>query len=177
MNPFELFQSRRCIRSYTGAPVSDGELQKILQAANTAPTAMGQYENVHLTVITNAKLLAEIEAACAEFMGQPGSHPLYGAPTLVVASSRFPSEAMANPAYSDAAILVHTMSLAATALGVGCCYIWGAVVALSGRPELVKALGLPEGFVPCCGLVLGQSEEGYAPREIPQNRIGVNYVG
>lgn len=78
MNPFELFQSRRCIRSYTGAPVSDGELQKILQAANTAPTAMGQYENVHLTVITDAKLLAEIEAACAEFMGQPGSHPLYG---------------------------------------------------------------------------------------------------
>ena len=69
------------------------------------------------------------------------------------------------------------MSLAATALGVGCCYIWGAVVALSSRPELVKALGLPEGFVPCCGLVLGQSEEGYAPREIPQNRIGVNYVG
>ena len=32
MNPFELFQSRRCIRSYTGAPVSDGELQEILQA-------------------------------------------------------------------------------------------------------------------------------------------------
>ena len=108
---------------------------------------------------------------------RPGSHPLYGAPTLVVASSRFPGEAMANPAYSDAAILVHTMSLAATALGVGCCYIWGAVVALSSRPELVKALGLPEGFVPCCGLVLGQSEEGYAPREIPQDRIGVNYVG
>ena len=106
MNPFELFQSRRCIRSYTGAPASDGELQKILQAANTAPTAMGQYENVHLTVITDAKLLAEIEAACAEFMGQPGSHPLYGAPTLVVASSRFPGEAMANPAYSDAAMHV-----------------------------------------------------------------------
>lgn len=177
MNPFELFQSRRCIRSYTGAPVSDEDLQKILQAANTAPTSMGEYENVHLTVITDPKLLAEIESACAEFMGQPGSHPLYGAPTLVVASSKFPSEAMANPAYSNAAILVHTMSLAATALGVGCCYIWGAVVALSGRPELVQALGLPEGFVPCCGLALGQSEEGYTPREIPQDRIGVNYVG
>ena len=34
MNPFELFQSRRCIRSYTGAPVSDGELQKKIGRAH-----------------------------------------------------------------------------------------------------------------------------------------------
>ena len=42
MNPFELFQSRRCIRSYTGAPGPRRGLEEDLQAAHNPPPPQGE---------------------------------------------------------------------------------------------------------------------------------------
>lgn len=45
---------------------------------------------------------------------KPDMHPLYNAPTLIVVSSKKPEPMMENVAYSNAAIMVHNMALAAT---------------------------------------------------------------
>lgn len=68
------------------------------------------------------------------------------------------------------------MALAAVGLGVGCCHIWGAVMALDANPELVKKLELPEGFTPLCAIALGESQEVYRERHIPEDRISVQTI-
>ena len=171
MNTMETIYSRKAVRSYTGESITKEELEMILKAANASPVGMGQFDSLHLTVITNKELLGKIEKATAAMFGKPEMHPLYNAPMLVLVSSKEPAPMMENVVYSNAAIMVHNMALAATELGVGSCYIWGAVAAASHNPEILAELKLPEGFIPCCAICLGKTEENYELKEIPANRI------
>ena len=168
----ETICSRKSVRSYTGENITAEELEVILKAANASPVGMGQFDSLHLTVITNKDLLAKIEASAAAMFGKPDMHPLYGAPTLILVSSRKPAPMMENVAYSNAAIMAHNMALAATELGVGTCYIWGAIAAVSRNPEVLAELKLPEGFMPCCAMFFGKTDVAYECREIPENKIG-----
>lgn len=172
MNTIETICNRKSIRSYTGENITQDELNTILKAANASPVGMGEFDSLHLTVITNKDLLNAIEETTAAMFNKPDMHPLYNAPTLIVVSSKKPEPMMENVAYSNAAIMVHNMALAATELGVGNCYIWGAVIAASHNPEILSKLKLPEGFIPCCAISLGKTEETYEPREIPADKIG-----
>ena len=171
MDTMETICSRKTIRSYTGEAITADELNVILKAANAAPVGMGQYESLHLTIITDTDLLNKIDTAGAVMFGQPDVHPLYGVPTLVLISSKKPDPMMENVVFSNAAIVAHNMALAATDLGVGSCYIWGAIAALSGSVELLKELNLPENFIPCCAIGLGKTDCTYEMRDIPENRI------
>ena len=83
---------------------------------------------------------------------------------------------MENIAFSNAAIVVHNMVLAATELGLGACYLWGATDALSMQAELIAELDLPEDFIPCCAVGIGKANEIYSIREIPHNRITKNVI-
>lgn len=108
--------------------------------------------------------------------GKQDMHPLYGAPVFILVSTKTPAKMMENVAFSNAAIIAHNMALEATELGIGTCYIWGAVAAITTSPDLVKELNLPEAFIPCCGIVLGKTDYKYELREIPENRISQNTV-
>lgn len=171
MTMMETICSRKSVRSYTGENITTEELEVILKAANASPVGMGQFDSLHLTVITNKDLLAKIEASAAAMFGKPDMHPLYGAPTLILVSSRKPAPMMENVAFSNAAIMAHNMALAATELGVGTCYIWGAVAAMSRNPEVLAELKLPEGFIPCCAMCFGKNDVAYEVKEIPENKI------
>ena len=176
MNTLEAIYSRKSIRSYTGESITNEELNTILKAANASPVGMGQFESLHLTVITNKELLGKIKAVTAAMFGKPDMHPLYGAPTLILVSSKKPAPMMENVAYSNAAIMVHNMSLAATELGVGSCYIWGATAALSRNAEILAKLDLPEDFIPCCAIALGKTDCTYEMRDIPENKIAKTII-
>ena len=171
MNTIEAICSRKSIRSYTGESITAEELDTILKAANASPVGMGQFDSLHLTIITNPALLSDIEKATAAMFGKPDMHPLYNAPMLILVSSRKPAPMMENVVYSNAAIMVHNMALAATELGIGSCYIWGAIAAISHQPAILSELKLPEGFIPCCAICLGKTEATYELREIPTDRI------
>lgn len=175
-NFFNTIFKRRTIRSYNGEDLTNEELDLILKSANASPVGMGQYENVHLTIIKNKDLLAKIDKAGAKMFGKPDMHPLYNVPTLVVISSKNLGEAMANVSHSNCAIIAHNMALTATELGIGSVYIWGATMALSKDEELVQELNLPKDFFPCCALGLGKTNEKYEEREIPKNRISQNII-
>lgn len=177
MSMMETICKRKSVRSYTGEQITENELQFILKAANAAPIGMGKYEDVHLTIITNSELLKEIDIAGAAMLGKPDAHTLYGAPMLILVSAKMPSvKAMENVVFSNAAIVVQNMALAATELGIGVCHIWGATTALANSPEILKKLNLPEGFAPCCAVTLGKTEFNYENRDIPMDRISQNTI-
>ena len=177
MNTMDTICKRKSVRTYTGEQITEEQLHTILKAANAAPVGMGRYEDMHLTVITNAELLGKIDAAGAAMLGKPDAHALYGAPMLIVVSAKLPPvKMMENVVYSGAAIIVQNMALAATELGVGACHIWGATTALANTPDLCRELDLPEGFTPCCAVALGKTEYVYEQREIPIDMIATNVI-
>lgn len=169
-----VLNTRKSIRSYTGEPISKEQLDNILTAAYEAPIGMGKYDSIHLTVVTNKDLLDEIDQNAAKFFGDPSFHPLYGAPTLIVVSSKD----QGNVASANVGIIIQNMSLAAVDEGVGHCDIYGATVALTQNKELLLKLNLPEGYTPLGSIALGLSDEKYEKREIPaKHKYGMNEIG
>ena len=168
--------SRRSIRSYTGEMPNDEELDLILKAVYASPVGMGRYDSLHVTVVKSADYLARLEAAAGAQLGKENYHPLYGAPVLLIFSSIFPGIPTDNSSYSNCAILSQNAALAATALGLGACHIWGAIRALNKEPQLLAELKLPEGFAPCCALALGRTKETYEERAVKANRINTVYM-
>lgn len=170
MDFMTLLENRRSIRSFTGETISDDSRKKILFAANASPVGLGKYDSVHLTVVKDKELLAELEKNTADMFKAYDRSFLYNAPELIIVSTA----AADNVGYSNAAIIAHDMALAAVDEGVGVCHIWGCIVALSTNPELIKKLHIPEGFTPACAVAVGKTNETYTKREIPENRIQIN---
>lgn len=167
-----ILDTRKSIRSFTGENISEKSLKNILHAANVSPVGMGKYDSIHLTVVQDKNILAEIEKTTANIFKVENRSFLYGAPELIIVST----SATDNVGYSNAAIIAHDMVLAAVNENVGACHIWGCMIALSTNPELMKKLSLPEGFTPTCAVALGKTEDSYTEREIPEERININYI-
>ncbi len=175
MNTMEALFSRKSVRSYTGEAITPEQEALILKAANAAPVGMGQYETVHLTIIKDRELLSEIDSTAATMMNRPDASPLYGAPELIIVSAKM-TPGMEKVGHANAAMIDHNMAIAATELGVGCVYIYGAIAAIIETPELLAKLHLPEGFVPSAGLAVGVTDYTYTEREIPTDRISQNTI-
>lgn len=172
MNTLDTIYSRRTIRNFNGKAISEQELSEILKSAYAAPVGRAMYDSLSITVVTNKDLLLKWEQYMANAVGNPDMHPFYGAPTVILVSS----VGDGNVNYSNAAILVQNMALAATDMGIGACHIWGAVGALNGNAELVKELKVPDGMTPCCAIALGYFDGKYEIHDIPENRIRTEYV-
>jgi nitroreductase len=175
MKTFENLFSRRSIRTYNGENLTEEELSLILKAAYASPVGRALFDTLNLTVITNRDYLNKWEDYCES---ESGHRPFYGAPTVILVSSLIPSTDLksVNVNFSNAAITVQNMATAATELGVGSCHIWGAVRFLNDNGELLEELDLPEGFVPCCAITLGHTDEKYELRNVPENKIRTNFV-
>ena len=172
METLQTIFSRKSVKTYTGEPVSQDKRDTVIKAALSSPVGMGKFENVHLTVIENKELLTAIDRNAAEFFGDPARTPLYNAPILVVVST--PNQGNVDSA--NAAMVVHNMCLAAIELGMGSCAIYGATKALSANEELVAKLNLPEGFVPTGSAIFGPTEATFELRDIPMDKMAVNYI-
>lgn len=176
MNIFDVLYSRKSVRTYTGNPPTEEQLKEILKAAWASPVAMARFEDMHLTVIKDEKILSAIEENMTKVVGKE-VHPLYGAPLLILVSVRPKQKNVENNEYSSAAMIVHNMSLAATALGLGSCDIWGCIRVANDNADIVKMYQLPEGFVAACGIIIGTTTESFPLRVIPENKISTDFIG
>lgn len=175
METLEALCSRKSVRNYTGEPVSDRELELLIYAAQASPVVMADFNKFQLTVITNVNLLDKIEAAGRRLVRGAFKHPLYGAPMMILVSAQiFPGRE--NTMYSSAAMIVHNMALEATELGIGSCCIWYPIAATLARPDILNRLNLPEGFEPCCSLIVGKTEETFPQREVLVNRMRMTSI-
>ena len=168
--------SRRSIRKYTGEKISDDELKTILKAAYAAPVGSGAYDTLQLSVVTNEKIIEDINSAAAHMFGRPDARLLYGAPMIIIVSTKVEQGALANATYSNVATIIQNMALAAVDLGIGACHIWGALTAFASNSTLIGTLQTPEGYQPCGGLILGKTTEKYELRDIPDGRIKTVFI-
>jgi len=161
MDTLKAIELRRSIRSYLQKTVEDDKIEQLLAAGNNAPK-VGYF---HITVIENTDVLKEInDRALFSYknsgdkllMGRAaveGYQPLYSAPLLFLFSAP-----MANPYnVANTSCAAANITIAATALGLGSCYILSPLLGIKGNGELIKKIGIPFGYSPICGVVVGYS--------------------
>jgi nitroreductase/NAD-dependent dihydropyrimidine dehydrogenase PreA subunit len=162
---------RRSVREFKEQPVSRETLEELLDVARRAPTAIN-LQNLHWIVVPDA---AKVKAISAEIVNWLREHAvghaaeavarwdegydgvLRGAPTVVVACA----PADSNWGAEDSAIALSFLELAAVARGVGACWAGFLTRVAAAHPPVRELLGVPEGYVVCGGLMLGQPKYKY----------------
>lgn len=165
---------RHSCRDYTDAQITEDELNTLLTAAVASPIGRALYENMHLTVIQDPAFLTKWTEEFRKVANDPNANPLYGGRTWIVVSSKADTGEIA---FANAACMVENMSLAATDLGLGHVYIYGALRMLENNPEFIKELGIPEGFRPISGFITGYEKNPQTQeREVSLDRVATNYI-
>lgn len=149
-----LAKSRYSVRSFSDRKVEDEKLQKILEAAQVAPTACNNQPQ-RLYVVQSAEALAKLNAA---------TRFIFGAGTVIVFTSKV-SEEWKNPFTDqyhtgeiDVSIVCTHAMLQAWELGIGSCWVGYY------DPEKIRAaLGIPADEKIIALLPLGYPAEDCKP--------------
>lgn len=168
--------SRRSVREFKERPVARETLEALLDVARRAPTASNS-QKLHWIVADDAAKVHALAAETINRLGQEGRHPdmlaqwkngydwvLRGAPTVVVACA--PEEYEWGK--QDCAIALTYLELAAEARGLGVCWAGFLTRIAAVHPPLREMLSVPEGYVICGGLMLG--ERKYTYRLVPPRK-------
>jgi len=151
----DLFHARRSIRKYTAAPVGDGDVQQLLEAAMAAPSA-GNEQPWHFVVIRDRALLAAVPGFHIHARMAPDAAVailVCGDPTL---------EKHPGMWVQDCSAATENLLLAATAKGLGA--VWCGVYPRQERVEgFSKLLGLPANIVPFSFVPIGHPDESKPP--------------
>ena len=119
MDLYEAIKSRYSVRSYLNKPVEQEKLDRILDAARLAPSGSNR-QPWKFVVVRDAETRKKLVPACSsqEFVGQ--------APVVIAGVGLMPDRMMScgvpgDPV--DVAIALEHVALAATAEGLGTCWI------------------------------------------------------
>jgi nitroreductase len=157
MDTIKAIETRRSVRDYIAKPVEENLLETLITAGRSAPKT-GTF---HISVITNGDTLKTIDDKTLDIMKNStgfmkerasleGYRPLYGAPVFFLISS--PDVPYKE---TNAACAATNITIAAVALGLGSCYVVSATLAFKDNPVLQKQVGIPEGYSPVCGVLVG----------------------
>lgn len=152
---------RRSCRAYENRPISDDELNVILEAGTYAPTGMGR-QSPHIVAIRDPETRDAVERLNGAVLGQPEGHPFYGAPTVVIVFG----DPTLPFGISDGNLVIGNLLNAAHAIGVDSCYIWRAKESFESEEgqALKAAWGIPEHYEGVGNVILGYgTPEGKRP--------------
>lgn len=192
----EVLRSRQSTRKYLPKQISDEQLQTLLETANRAPVGSKLYKDIHLTVVQNQEILLKLcEAAWERFSSRQKVEEIagetldktqtkeirinlfYDAPTVIFVSHRRQT-LQPGIEWANATSVVNEMHLAATDMGLGSVYMWGALESMRMIPELdhTELLELPEGFEPLIALAVGYPAEKLKEQPVSHEMITTNYI-
>ena len=172
MNTLDAINARRSTRGFTEKQIPDADLEKILFAGGQAAVGGADFKSMKLYAVQDPELLKAIDESSAKM--RPGSHPLYGAPTLVVLASK--ESILKNIEFTNAGCVIQNMMVAATDLGIDSIYLWMSMYGINNDPEIIKKLGFPEGFT-CVGtMALGYEAKEFPKLKADEQRIEVTYI-
>lgn len=167
---------RRSVRSYNSDPVSQEDIEKIVECAINSQSAMNS-QPWHLSVVTNKELLGEIDKKVVEsLIDTPAgkrmqlssdSKVFYNAPLAIFVAADKSFEL----AMYDCGMLIENMSLAARSLGIGCCTIGcmrNFLKSDEGK-EYREKLGIPDGFESDICVIFGHSDN-FKPAPKPREQ-------
>ena len=118
MDAIENLLTRRSIRKYKAAQISEAELDTVLFAGTYAPTAKGTQSPL-IVAVQNAEDISLMSRLNARVWGNEAIDPFYGAPTVVVVFAEG-----GNPnGVQDASLVMGNLMNAAHAVGLGSCWI------------------------------------------------------
>jgi len=149
MDFYEVIQGRRSVRKYKTDPVDDDKLQRILNAARLAPSAANR-QPISFIVVRDDKIKRKLKDAYSQEW-------FYTAPVIICACTLSDKAWKRNDGKAyvdvDAAIAMDHLILAATAEGLGTCWI------AAFKPGIVKeVLNIPDDLEPLILTPLGYPE-------------------
>ncbi len=149
MSYFDVIQERFSCRSFTADKVETEKIQAILEAARLAPTAVN-YQPQRIYVVENPKLLESLNSA---------SRFIFAAKTVFVVcydttKSWHRRSDGKDHGDIDATIVATHMMLAATALGLGSCYVCSF-----DKDKLKEILDIPQEYEISCILPIGYPKD------------------
>jgi nitroreductase len=164
MDFFELVKSRRSVRAYKPDPVPASQLSRILEAARLAPTAANRQPFRVMVIETRGR-----EKTLSRIYGR---NWFVDAPVVIcVCGVEAEGWVRSHDGKSyldvDVAIVMDHIVLAATALGLGTCWI-----AAFDPDAAVDVLGLPPGVEPIIFTPLGVPDD----RPSPKRRKGLKEI-
>jgi nitroreductase/NAD-dependent dihydropyrimidine dehydrogenase PreA subunit len=168
----QFFRSRRSIRAFRERAVSKEKLARLIEIAGNAPTGRN-CQDVDWMVLCDRSELKKLSSIVMEFYGlvieggiqgiDPNPHlgkiieewesginvVLHNAPALIIAHA----DQGYHLASTDCIIALSNLELAATGMGLGCCWAGFFMTAAINYPPMIKALSLPEGHQ-CFGAMM-----------------------
>ncbi|HWR38462.1 MAG TPA: nitroreductase family protein [Patescibacteria group bacterium] len=171
----QVLSLRRTTRKYQPTQISEADLQKILDAAQTAPLAAGDDKTTHITVVQDPALLSQIREVTQVVSRKTGNlmDALYGAPTVIFLSATDLSEDSIE--YANMGCVIENMILQATALQLGSTYIWGCLAKIRDHAELVQKMNIPDQYRILSAMAVGHPVAPLAPRD-KKNKMTVNRI-
>jgi nitroreductase len=146
--------ARRSIRKYTSEPVSEEDIQTLLQAAMAAPSASNR-KPWQLVVVTKRETIDALAHA------HPHGKMLFQAPLCISVCGDLTE--MERYWVQDCSAATENLLLAAVALGLGA--VWLGVYPREERVTAVRpVLGLPDHITPLNLISIGHPGERKEPR-------------
>jgi len=185
MDIMETIYTRRAVREFTAEPIDVHVLEKLIDAAVQAPSAINQ-QPWSFFVVRDKKLLARISREAKayllenppagsashrfeEMLRDPDFDIFYGAPALIVIASM----AESPWAVEDCSLAAENLMLAARALELGTCWI-GFAQAWLGTPEGKAVLKIPPDHIPVAPIIAGYPKS--QPPPVPRRRPQIDWI-
>ncbi|MCL1994815.1 MAG: nitroreductase family protein [Defluviitaleaceae bacterium] len=175
-------QNRFSCRGYTGEPIEQEKLDAIVKAALQSPTAMDA-QRFKLIVITNKDMVDQLNEAAMEVLKSDpnpafyeriksrGGKVYYNAPCMVLVLK----DADSKHGICDSGIMVQTMALAATSLGVDSVICAMASIPFSDKSknaaEYKSKVGWEADQEFAMGILLGQGNITKEPHTISPQKV------
>ena len=166
-------KGRRSVRAYTDEPVSKGQIESVLEAGVWAPTGMDR-EPWKFVVIEDKKLIKyvseETKLLVQQMMPSMATHfqteedvICYDAPVLMLICTEKDKEEQFNDLnLLDSVLAAQNIFLKAHELGLGTCYM-GFVMLLRTKPDVLKKVGVPDGYDLMVPLIMGHPKTEQEP--------------
>ena len=167
----ETIYKRRSIRKYKPEQISREELEAVLKAGICAPTGMNRQSPIILVLQDRNQIayLSKLNAAVNHW----DSDPFYGAPTVLIVLA----EASSPHAVQDGSLVMGNLMNAASALGLGSCWINRAreVFDSAEGKALLNQWGIEGDYIGIGNCILGYPDEN--PEMKPRKENYIYYVG
>jgi nitroreductase len=179
-----VIKSRRSHRKYKPEPLSEAELQAIVETAIYAPSAMNQ-QRWRFTVISNKDIMDKLMSIIrgnllnsgiemlANRAKEPDFNVFHNAPAIIMVTA----EENARFTEIDCGAAAENIALAAESMNIGSCMVAMSefLFASENAGEIKKELGIPENYRHVITVTLGY-KDGETPPTPPKKKENINYI-